>query len=96
MSLSSVHGGNTDCSLLHGGQVLGCVGAGACSNDAEVARIMQFVLRALGNASADRLKLLADAFAQTPPPQRAAFGQVGPWAIELFVHEGLLFPIRQS
>lgn len=59
-------------------QVLGCIGAGACSNVGEVARIMRFVLRALGDASADRPRLLADAFAQTPLPQRAAFAQVKP------------------
>ena len=56
--------------------MLGCVGAGACSDVAEVAASMRFVLRALGDASADRPRLLADAFAQTPLPQRAAFAQV--------------------
>lgn len=56
--------------------MLGCVGAGACSDVAEVAASMRFVLRALGDACADRPRLLADAFAQTPLPQRAAFAQV--------------------
>ncbi len=61
---------------LRPGPVLGCIAAGACSEDEELAEVCRFTLHALAAACPDRLALLAQVFSQAPAACRAAFAKV--------------------